>query len=473
MDAKYFKSEDFRRELCIFPLCFFIAVALLVISFLLASYFPLWDFTPDHLRSDALETVGNQNALPNNAAASAPDDNREETLKFDAIYRHEGFITALSVLMLTFSFAGTWWYYSHQERRDYKFKEGEFLTTLGNKYISKKRFEKIYNLCDRAFALRHYKPCSAEDTTLDDIERDLRQLCRKDYALVSNYLSFFEVFIVLVRKRVIGIESFDDLFGYRFLLVARNAIIREYTMEHAQRRGYFHNIIELEEQWLKFRHNKFKNNGKVDPFHVVYFAPSIRYCNESDAKQAFDMRANVVETNIVNQQQELLLIDNGIKTFEEFSQYFKTSKDSSSQKQNSSPFVRGIFKKDKLVAYIIVSFRPQPLNEYFDDTSASNDNKRVFQNSRAYIELVIVEPTQRDNNYQKALLIDVQDILKDRKISFVGAIVSPKNYASYKSFIEEGYIVNREFIHEPEGYHRVSVLKDLRKEDLRKSEYAL
>ena len=417
---------------------------LILVFYFILLWIPKSGLLPSHL-SPVEEVTDNETRL-------------RELHDFVAFYEYQGFFEAFSVLLIGAGFAGSWIFYLLQETKDYNFKEGEFLTSLGNQYIQNEDFEYIYNLCDKAFSLRKYRPKSADDKTLDNIELQLRALCRDKYALVSNYLSFFEIFIVLCNQDIIKIDSFDDLFGYRFLLVARNSIIREYTMEHAQRRGYFHNIIKLEELWLKYREIKFRTNGEIDPFKDTYFDLDKRNCeSDEDIALAFQMRNNVVESNRLNGKQEQLLIDRGIDTVEEFSQFFQLN-------NKYGAFVRGIYKIDKLVAYIIVSFRPEPLNHYF-----KNDDKIGFQKSNincAYIELVLVDNSFQGRNYQKALLIDVQNYLKEKKkdVAYIGAIVSPRNNASYISFIEEGYIVNNPcLIHEPEKYERIAVLKKIEK----------
>ena len=71
---------------------------------------------------------------------------------------------------------------------------------------------------------------------------------------VVNYLVYHEALAVFVKKRVLSIDSIDDLFAYRFFLIMNNPEIqRKELCPEAQ---YYHGCYWLHKKWTEYRKKK-------------------------------------------------------------------------------------------------------------------------------------------------------------------------------------------------------------------------
>ena len=70
-------------------------------------------------------------------------------------------------------------------------------------------------------------------------------------AEISNYLTFFETFYLLIVRNIIDISMIDDLFGYRFFLAVHNPCVQARKLVKSPEN--FPNIYKLEKLWLNYR----------------------------------------------------------------------------------------------------------------------------------------------------------------------------------------------------------------------------
>lgn len=80
---------------------------------------------------------------------------------------------------------------------------------------------------------------------------------------ISNYLTFFETFQLLIDRGTLTIDMLDDLFGYRFFIAMHNPYVQKQKLVKSPEN--FRNLYKLEKDWTKFR----KDNGRP-VFHEEY-----------------------------------------------------------------------------------------------------------------------------------------------------------------------------------------------------------
>ena len=92
-----------------------------------------------------------------------------------------------------------------------------------------------------------------------------QQLDNLSNSQISNYLTFFEVLNILLKKERITREILDDLFAYRFFIAVRNPVIYRRKLQH----GNFANIRELHDIWLEYRNEKSEITGVKQKIYGV------------------------------------------------------------------------------------------------------------------------------------------------------------------------------------------------------------
>lgn len=137
--------------------------------------------------------------------------------------------------------------------------EAQFIFDINDKYVNNDDYKHIYILLDKYQALLD-RGASREE--LDDLEQQLDNLSNSQ---ISNYLTFFEVLNILLKKERITIELLDDLFAYRFFIAVRNPVIYRRKLQH----GNFANIRELHDIWLEYRNEKSEITGVKQKIYGV------------------------------------------------------------------------------------------------------------------------------------------------------------------------------------------------------------
>lgn len=152
---------------------------------------------------------------------------------FDVLQLFSGLIAAMSVILLGVEL--------FQSR---KVSEGEFLANLNQMFVENESYRKAYTLFE------NYDFDNLPDLELENVE-------------ISNYLTFFEVFQLLIDRDTLTIDMFDDLFGYRFFIAVHNPYVQKQKLVKLP--NNFRNLYRLERDWRKYRQKK----GKA-VFHDEY-----------------------------------------------------------------------------------------------------------------------------------------------------------------------------------------------------------
>lgn len=142
----------------------------------------------------------------------------------DTVQLFSGIVAAMSVVLLGIEL--------FQSR---KVSEGEFLANLNQMFVENSDYKYAYTLFE------NYDFENCPDLPLENIN-------------ISNYLTFFEVFQLLIDRNTLTIEMFDDLFGYRFFIAVHNPYVQKQKLVKSP--NNFKNLYRLEKEWRKYREKK-------------------------------------------------------------------------------------------------------------------------------------------------------------------------------------------------------------------------
>jgi len=112
------------------------------------------------------------------------------------------------------------------------FQEAEFIVNLNQAFVNNDHYAETYSKLENV---------KKEDVQFSNVE-------------ISNYLTFFETTFLLLEKKVITIETMDDLFGYRFFLAVHNTEVQRLKLVKSPYN--FRNIYHLEKIWMDYRKKK-------------------------------------------------------------------------------------------------------------------------------------------------------------------------------------------------------------------------
>lgn len=125
-----------------------------------------------------------------------------------------------------------------------KITEAEFLANLNTSFVTNEDYKKAYTLFE------NYDFENLPDLDLDNVH-------------ISNYLTFFEIFQLLIDRGTLTIDMVNDLFGYRFFIAVHNPYVQKRKLVKSP--GNFKNLYKLEKEWVEYRR---KNNLYI--FHEEY-----------------------------------------------------------------------------------------------------------------------------------------------------------------------------------------------------------
>ncbi len=125
-----------------------------------------------------------------------------------------------------------------------KISEADFLSELNSSFVTNEDYKTAYILFE-----------NYDFENLPDIEMDNVQ--------ISNYLTFFEIFQLLIDRGTLTIEMLNDLFGYRFFIAVHNPYVQKRKLVKSPEN--FRNLYLLEKKWVEYRRKK-----NLPIFHEEY-----------------------------------------------------------------------------------------------------------------------------------------------------------------------------------------------------------
>lgn len=125
-----------------------------------------------------------------------------------------------------------------------KVAEADFLASLNNAFVTSEDYKEAYMLFE------NYDFENCPDLDLDNVH-------------ISNYLTFFETFQLLIERGTLSISMLNDLFGYRFFIAVHNPYVQRKKLVKSP--DNFKNLYLLEREWMEYRRKR-----KLPIFHEEY-----------------------------------------------------------------------------------------------------------------------------------------------------------------------------------------------------------
>ncbi len=141
-----------------------------------------------------------------------------------------------------------------------KLNESQFVMDLNNEFISNPNMLEIERQLEKYFIGK---------SSFYDLSKLWASSTKERQNLIS-YLVYFEGLSVSVQRKIIGMESTDDLFAYRFFLAFHNPFVQQKELLDYIHyyRGCFVLYFMLSEVWLKrwiLWKNRYPNDTKNEP----------------------------------------------------------------------------------------------------------------------------------------------------------------------------------------------------------------
>lgn len=132
-----------------------------------------------------------------------------------------------------------------QMKRERDINEAEFIMNYNISFIENPEYVELEQ------KLEKYRKVIESGGNMEDAEEIMTE---ENQQTVVNYLVYHEALAVFVKKRVLSIDSIDDLFAYRFFLIMNNPEIqRKELCPEAQ---YYHGCYWLHKKWTEYRKKK-------------------------------------------------------------------------------------------------------------------------------------------------------------------------------------------------------------------------
>lgn len=132
-----------------------------------------------------------------------------------------------------------------QMKRERDINEAEFIMNYNISFIENSEYVELEQ------KLEKYRKVMEAGGSPEDAEEIMTE---ENQQIVVNYLVYHEALAIFVKKRVLSIDSIDDLFAYRFFLIMNNPEIQR--KELGPEAQYYHGCYWLHKKWTEYRKKK-------------------------------------------------------------------------------------------------------------------------------------------------------------------------------------------------------------------------
>lgn len=317
-----------------------------------------------------------------------------------------------------------------------KLNEAEFLIHLNSLFITNEDYKKVYNV------LSNY-PFEEEPDCMDITNGD-----------ISNYLTLFETFYILLKRKVIDIKLLDDLFAYRFFLAVHNPYIQRKKLAISPKN--FKNIYRLERIWLKYRKEHTPNEN--------YFSESYHLINRSDFKKYLAVFTPREQKKIIKTHTIPPLKKKSDYTFETLNESHFDSVDALQKeavvqankihkgmlRANSKEMIqsclktphvtKGIMHQGKLIGYGIL-YDPQNVEEekLFPELPYMKELEHIKDGDIMHVKLIVIDSKHKGHHLQVHVTRELEKKARDMGKKLLLTTVSPYNIPSVKNTVKAGF----------------------------------
>ena len=144
-------------------------------------------------------------------------------------------------------------------KKDCDLDEAKFIVELNNSFIQNSDFYMVYDFWDKYHDKKSFKSMPSKD------KKELPTVI----SLTYKYLDFFEPLYLLVKKKIVEIETVEELFEYRFCVVVNNWGVQHYVLNSKEEKylekGYYDNIINL---YCIIKEYKYNSKRLIDSINM-------------------------------------------------------------------------------------------------------------------------------------------------------------------------------------------------------------
>ena len=325
-----------------------------------------------------------------------------------------------------------------------KLNEAEFLIHLNSLFITNEDYKQVYNLL-----------------SIYDFESEPDYHKEISNCDISNYLTLFETFYILLKRKVIDIDLLDDLFAYRFFLAVHNPYIQRKKLAISPKN--FKNIFRLERLWLKYRKDAdLKDNYFLESYHLIYRSSYDKYLMVFDKKEqkkiikemsipeldpvlGYEIKQikDLSYADVINDMQKKTVVES-----DKIHQgVLRANSDEMITSCLSDPHeTYGVFMKDQLVGFGMLYDPKNYPNESIKkelDLTIEKEIAAIDDQDIMHIKLVIIDKHHRGHHLQYHMNRYLEERAKALGKKLLLTTVSPFNVASVKNTFKSGFTYKR------------------------------
>ena len=126
-----------------------------------------------------------------------------------------------------------------QFKRERDLNEADFILRINNEFMTNESISRIYKILEESKEEGQNKNPFSKDDIID----------------MANYLTYFEPFFSLIKRKIIKIESIDPILAYRFYLATNNKFMQQMLLSSENKEIAWESTYKLYARWSKYREN--------------------------------------------------------------------------------------------------------------------------------------------------------------------------------------------------------------------------
>lgn len=124
-----------------------------------------------------------------------------------------------------------------QFKRERDLNEADFILRINNDFMTNESISRIYKILEES---------KAEGQNKNPFDK-----C--DLIDMANYLTYFDPFYSLIKRKIIKIESIDPVLAYRFFLAINNKFMQQMLLCAENKEIAWESIYKLHFYWCNYR----------------------------------------------------------------------------------------------------------------------------------------------------------------------------------------------------------------------------
>jgi len=124
-----------------------------------------------------------------------------------------------------------------QFKRERDLNEADFILRINNEFMMNESMSRIYKILEES---------KVEGQNENPFDKD-------DIIDMANYITYFDPFYSLIKRKIVKIESVDPILAYRFFLAINNKYMQQMLLCADNKEIAWESIYKLHSYWSKYR----------------------------------------------------------------------------------------------------------------------------------------------------------------------------------------------------------------------------